>query len=1540
MKRSDNPRSKPKLVRSSVPRGLISPLETLMRFRTSLLLKLAPKCLGLAILLWGIQAHAVLTITSPTDQNHVNLSGFSTSVSWTSSFSLISITPYVNGVAQSCISGSCSGTSGTFGLDTSASPLANGYCTYVLHLRGTDGFFNYDSQDIIIYDMAQPYTSCQGAPTRCTGGAQAADPQMGGPVSLATGKMWYEAEDIRIDGPLPLIFTRRFNHKRASANGPLGYGWTHNFNLSVSSANGSYIFRNEEGRDIYFTPSRSGIVDARRDHLSFAVISGGYRITDKYKTQWTFTSTTGKLTEIRDRNNNTLTLAYDGSARLSTVTDLFGRSLTFGYDASNRIQSVTDGTRTVNYTLYDANGNLQTVQDATAKNWSYAYADAAHIHNLTSITDPLTHVVEAFVYTAGDQVQTFQKDSGNELLSFTYTSATSTSVTNSVGAVTTATLDQYNGVATALTGPGCTECQVGNNVSYVLDNSFNKTQITDGNGNITQQVFDAQGNVTQRIEAFGTPQQRTINFTYQPTFNYLATRTEPSVDTAAQNRNETWSYSATTGDLLSDSVAGYSNGTAFTHTSAYTYDAHGQALTIDGPRIDLSDVTTNVYYADNDADSAKRGRLHTITNPLGQVTTINSYTLSGKPTVVLDLNTVETDYAYDNLDRLTNSTVKGAIVAEDLNTSYTLNNVGLPTQVTLPRINTIGFGYDSANRLTTTTDGLGNKIVLTYDLQGRRSREEYQDPGSVVKKFTNFSHDNLNRQQKVCFDGSAGCSGSTIFYQYSYDNNSNLTSILDPNGHLTCHDYDPLNHRKATRQFLGTQPASCAAACTGPGCTLIQTQFGYDTQNHLTSDTDPINLTTTYKVDDEGWTLRETSPDRGITNYTYDSAGNLKTKIDANGITVSRSYDALNRLTTITYPDTMQNIGYNYDDPSQAFGKGHRTGMIDPVGSTAFTYDRFGRLTQENRTINGGTNYFTVYSYDKNGNLTGLTYPSGRQASNTYDNADQFSGETAQINGASTTLASSLAYAPFGPRTGLTFGNGLADARSYDNRYRLQNWTVGSLISKTHTWSNDDTLTGITDNLTSANNRVFGYDATHRLATANGPWGTGGYTYDANGNRQAKTEGAVSVNYTVTATTNRLANATGSEPATFTYDNNGNTTSDGTHTYQYNQRNRLATVDTGTTGSYDYDGEGRRVKKNAGATTLYFYTPSGMLLEEYVPAAALGKDYLWQMNSYEPLSRVDFTLSDTDNGNVLRNTKSSPNAHLDWTLDAATGSFVTRRSATFNFANPVFLGSAQSAKTFDDPILSNANSYAYSVSRRTLTDTLFYLHADHLGTPIAITNSTSSLVWRTEHLPFGGLFSVTGTAGNNLRFSGQYYDAESGLNQNFHRDYSSLLGRYSEPDSYFLFLEQSQLYPYVGNNPATAFDPKGLYEHGPAYHPPGKFACNPGQSCETLGKNKDEFIKTIVSHLDLKFSGVFTKPHSQEIVDLIFGFKTCFDIFNRKCTPKGPPCPPRSGPESGSNSGSNDATPDTGTPPLSNQLKELEDFLNRMDEMEELEEAA
>jgi RHS repeat-associated protein len=62
----------------------------------------------------------------------------------------------------------------------------------------------------------------------------------------------------------------------------------------------------------------------------------------------------------------------------------------------------------------------------------------------------------------------------------------------------------------------------------------------------------------------------------------------------------------------------------------------------------------------------------------------------------------------------------------------------------------------------------------------------------------------------------------------------------------------------------------------------------------------------------------------------------------------------------------------------------------------------------------------------------------------------------------------------------------------------------------------------------------------------------------------------------------------------------------------------------------------------------------------------------------------------------------------------------------------------------------------------------------------------------------------------NLRFPGQYYQAETGLNQNVNRDYDPLTGKYVESDPIGLSGGSYSTYPYARANPLSAIDPLGL----------------------------------------------------------------------------------------------------------------------------------
>jgi RHS repeat-associated protein len=110
---------------------------------------------------------------------------------------------------------------------------------------------------------------------------------------------------------------------------------------------------------------------------------------------------------------------------------------------------------------------------------------------------------------------------------------------------------------------------------------------------------------------------------------------------------------------------------------------------------------------------------------------------------------------------------------------------------------------------------------------------------------------------------------------------------------------------------------------------------------------------------------------------------------------------------------------------------------------------------------------------------------------------------------------------------------------------------------------------------------------------------------------------------------------------------------------------------------------------------------------------------------------------------------------------------------------------------------------------------IFYVHTDHLNTPRKISRpSDNQLVWRWDTDPFATTAANQNPAGlgtfiYNLRFPGQYYMAETGLNQNYFRDYDPAVGRYVESDPIGLKAGVNT-YGYVDGSPVDSIDPEGL----------------------------------------------------------------------------------------------------------------------------------
>ena len=108
-----------------------------------------------------------------------------------------------------------------------------------------------------------------------------------------------------------------------------------------------------------------------------------------------------------------------------------------------------------------------------------------------------------------------------------------------------------------------------------------------------------------------------------------------------------------------------------------------------------------------------------------------------------------------------------------------------------------------------------------------------------------------------------------------------------------------------------------------------------------------------------------------------------------------------------------------------------------------------------------------------------------------------------------------------------------------------------------------------------------------------------------------------------------------------------------------------------------------------------------------------------------------------------------------------------------------------------------------------------YVTADGLDTPRVVTSPAGSVIWSwsIKGNPFGDKVpsALSGYA-YNLRFPGQYYDAETGLYYNVQRYYAPGSGRYRQADPVGFAGGQWSLYGYVNGNPLSYADPYGLWQ--------------------------------------------------------------------------------------------------------------------------------
>lgn len=775
------------------------------------------------------------------------------------------------------------------------------------------------------------------------------------------------------------------------------YGWA-----SYTSPATVRTVTRPDGRSYRFELSGSNWVNVLNPSVKLETMGSTWVFTDTDDTEETFDSS-GRLISITARNGQTQTLEYnvtsaqggdDNPGTLDKVTGAFGHTLTFVYGQTGHLASVETPDGPISFD-YDGSNNLTAAVYPDGTSRTYVYEDGSLINHLTGIVDENGDRFATWAYDMAGRAILSERGGAKERVQFVYNADGSTTLTMGNGAIRNYIFSTEQGgrKVAMLTGDVCSTCPDGDIADRTYDSNGFLDEVFDWNGNITQTIRNARGLTETLIEAKSSTEQRTTTIVWDPVFRLPTKITSPkNVTDLTYNASGNLETMTVTGGLL-------------TRSWALTYDANGQPLTIDGPRTDVTDVTTLAYY--NCTTGAECGQLQFVTNALSQVTSYDSYDATGRLTQMTDPNGLATSFSYDtrgNLLTVTQTPVSGTprVTTMTYDSASQLETMSTPDGLTLT------YTYDAAHYLRTVTDNFGNRIDYDYDAMGNLKDEDTYDPGSILKRALDYAYDLNNRLDTVTNGG--------FITDLTIDLVGNLSNEVDPKLASTQHAYDALNRLDQTIDAL-----------TG----VID--YDYDAHDNITLVTAANGAATSYEYDDLDNLTKEISPDRGTIIYTYDDAGNRATELDARGKLTTYAYDALNRLTLVTL-DAGGTIGYEYDIGANAIGRLNK--ITDASGLTTWTYDNFGAVTQKTQTI-GTVALSTSYIYDPSGQLSSMTLPSGKVVTYGYN---VFLPDSVSVDGQ--TILSGATYDPFGPVNAWTWGNGSFASRNFNLRGLMDSQTV------------------------------------------------------------------------------------------------------------------------------------------------------------------------------------------------------------------------------------------------------------------------------------------------------------------------------------------------------------------------------------------------------------------------------------------------------------------------------------------------------------------
>jgi RHS repeat-associated protein len=596
-----------------------------------------------------------------------------------------------------------------------------------------------------------------------------------------------------------------------------------------------------------------------------------------------------------------------------------------------------------------------------------------------------------------------------------------------------------------------------------------------------------------------------------------------------------------------------------------TYDSLGQFVT---STTKVVSDNTNQNETDIFQYDSLTGRLAYHLDPNG-LPSMWYYDYLGRKTLEVRPDGTRTAYSYDLCNACVGYSVYAVTATPLASNGYTINGP----------ISTIYF--DSLDReVGRDTQGFDGSTV--------RARRDYDSLGNVlrtcrpffvgvVKQWTNYTYDVLGRV---------------------------LTSTA-PDGSITRTVYQGL---AVTQTNANNETRTVTKNARGDVIQVTdarQNNFYYtrDALGNLLSTKDANNNVVSAQYDLRGRKVTSIDPDLGTWTYTYDALDEVLTQIDANGNETTFTYDQLGRTTKRVEQGGGQNITsqWTYDTAPMGIGRLASAGVTGLTASYQrnYGYDQYSRPNEIDTYINNVEYTFTA-TYDTNGHLSIVNYPSGSSVQYSYNSrgyanqlADAYSGN------ALWTLNSLDAEQHI---TQETAGNGVVTNQGFSVttgrlltiEAALNGNSNNALQNLSFTYDNLGNLTGRTDyyeNFTES----FQYDQLNRLTQASintNVYQTKTLTYDAVGNILTKSDvGTYSYPAPGSPHPHAVIGTNGAITTSFSYDDNGNQASGYGRNVTWTPYNKPKSIQQGSTTISFLDGpEHQRFMQMSTAVgnTLYF----------------------------------------------------------------------------------------------------------------------------------------------------------------------------------------------------------------------------------------------------------------------------------------------------------------------------------------------------------------